>query len=49
MMMNNLLFNFSHGGETAAVFAKNHLMNFIVDQDGFWSKNDDGELLYICI
>ncbi|KAL7017632.1 hypothetical protein ACKWTF_010459 [Chironomus riparius] len=33
-----------HGGDTAAIFAKNHLMNFIVDQPGFWS-NDDEDVL----
>lgn len=38
-----LLLNFSHGGDTAALFAKNHLMNFIVDQSGFWSNDDEGK------
>lgn len=31
---------YRHGGDTASIFAKNHLMNFIVDQTGFWSTND---------
>lgn len=25
----------------ASSFAKNHLMNYIVDQPGFWSANDE--------
>ncbi|CRL05368.1 CLUMA_CG017971, isoform A [Clunio marinus] len=29
-----------HGGDTASIFAKNHLMNYIVDQPGFWSNHD---------
>lgn len=33
--------DFSHGGDTASIFAKNHLMNYIVDQPGFWSVNDE--------
>lgn len=29
-----------HGGYSASQFAKEHLMNFIVDAEGFWSDND---------
>lgn len=29
-----------HGGSTASTFAKNHLMNYIVDQPEFWTNND---------
>lgn len=28
------------GGDTASSFAKNHLMNYIVDEPGFYSSND---------
>lgn len=31
---------FRHGGETASIFAKNHLLNYIVDEADFWSDND---------
>lgn len=30
-----------HGGREAAVFAKEHLMDFIVRQKGFWSEDDE--------
>jgi protein phosphatase 1D len=33
-----------HGGQDAAVFAKEHLMNSIVSQKLFWSDNDDDVL-----
>lgn len=35
---------YRHGGDTASVFAKNHLMNYIVDQPGFWSTYDEDML-----
>lgn len=33
-----------HGGREAAIFAKEHLMNFIVGQKGFWSDEDENVL-----
>lgn len=30
-----------HGGSEAATFAKEHLINWIVNQKQFWSENDD--------
>ncbi|XP_067119373.1 uncharacterized protein Pp2C1 [Centruroides vittatus] len=30
-----------HGGREAALFAKEHLMDYIVNQRNFWSKDDD--------
>ena len=33
-----------HGGREAALFAKEHLMDYIVRQKGFWS-NDDEQIL----
>ena len=33
-----------HGGKEAALFAKEHLMNFIVSDKRFWSDNDDDVL-----
>ena len=30
-----------HGGREAAVYAKEHLMDHIVRQKGFWSDDDD--------
>ncbi|UYV61292.1 PPM1D [Cordylochernes scorpioides] len=30
-----------HGGREAALFAKEHLMDFIVNQRNFWSNNDE--------
>jgi len=30
-----------HGGREAAAFAKEHLMDFIVKQKGFWSEDDE--------
>lgn len=42
-LMKKINYFFSHGGDTAAIFAKNHLMNFIVDQPGFWSNDDEGK------
>ena len=30
-----------HGGRDAAVYAKEHLMDHIVRQKGFWSEDDD--------
>jgi len=33
-----------HGGREAAVFAKAHLMDFIVSQKGFWEDDDDAVL-----
>ena len=34
-----------HGGREAAVFAKEHLMDFIVRQRGFWAEDDDDSVL----
>ena len=31
-----------HGGREAAVFAKEHLMDFIVKQKLFWADDDEG-------
>jgi hypothetical protein len=31
----------SHGGDSASVFAKNHLLNFIIEQEEFWSLDDN--------
>jgi len=33
-----------HGGREAAVFAKEHLMDFIVKQKGFWAEDDQSIL-----
>lgn len=33
-----------HGGREAALFAKEHLMDFIVRQKGFWAEDDDSVL-----
>jgi len=33
-----------HGGREAAVFAKEHLMDFIVRQKGFWNDDDESVL-----
>lgn len=33
-------FNTGHGGSDAAQFAKEHLINLIVNQKAFWSDND---------
>lgn len=33
-----------HGGREAALFAKEHLMNFIVSQKNFWSDRDENVL-----
>lgn len=30
-----------HGGREAATFAKEHLMDYIVNQKGFWSDKDE--------
>lgn len=33
-----------HGGREAALFAKEHLMDYIVRQKGFWAEDDDSVL-----
>jgi len=33
-----------HGGREAAAFAKEHLMDYIVSQKGFWEEDDDSVL-----
>eukprot|EP00091_Calanus_sinicus_P015367 TRINITY_DN33526_c0_g1_i1.p1 TRINITY_DN33526_c0_g1~~TRINITY_DN33526_c0_g1_i1.p1 ORF type:complete len:157 (-),score=40.25 TRINITY_DN33526_c0_g1_i1:372-842(-) len=33
-----------HGGREAALFAKEHLMDFIVRQKGFWAEDDESVL-----
>lgn len=46
---NNIVYAFfgifdGHGGREAAMFAKDHLREAIVNQKNFWSKNDDDVL-----
>lgn len=33
-----------HGGSEAAAYAKDHLLDTIIKDDAFWSKNDDDVL-----
>lgn len=33
-----------HGGSEAAAYAKDHLLDNIIKDDAFWSKNDDDVL-----